>query len=68
MVSSKSVFEKRHGVKPGFMSLFVKAATEALKRFPAVNALLMAAISFIMVIMMWVLVVSSDRGPGTGIT
>lgn len=31
-------FEKRHGVRLGFMSLFVKAATEALKRFPAVNA------------------------------
>lgn len=31
-------FEKRHGVKLGFMSFFVKAATEALKRFPAVNA------------------------------
>lgn len=34
----KDQFEKRHGVKLGFMSLFVKAATEALKRFPAVNA------------------------------
>ncbi|WP_339805821.1 2-oxo acid dehydrogenase subunit E2, partial [uncultured Marinobacter sp.] len=34
----KDGFEKRHGVKLGFMSLFVKAATEALKRFPAVNA------------------------------
>lgn len=34
----KDRFEKRHGVKLGFMSLFVKAATEALKRFPAVNA------------------------------
>lgn len=31
-------FEKRHGVRLGFMSLFVKAAVEALKRFPAVNA------------------------------
>lgn len=30
-------FEKRHGVRLGFMSFFVKAATEALKRFPAVN-------------------------------
>ena len=30
--------EKAHGVKLGFMSFFVKAATEALKRFPAVNA------------------------------
>lgn len=34
----KDRFEKRHGVKLGFMSLFVKAVTEALKRFPAVNA------------------------------
>lgn len=34
----KDRFEKRHGVKLGFMSLFVKAATEALKHFPAVNA------------------------------
>ena len=31
-------FEKVHGVRLGFMSFFVKAATEALKRFPAVNA------------------------------
>lgn len=34
----KDRFEKRHGVRLGFMSMFVKAATEALKRFPAVNA------------------------------
>ena len=34
----KEQFEKTHGVKLGFMSFFVKAATEALKRFPAVNA------------------------------
>ncbi|ABC31441.1 2-oxoglutarate dehydrogenase, E2 component, dihydrolipoamide succinyltransferase [Hahella chejuensis KCTC 2396] len=35
----KDLFEKRHnGVKLGFMSFFVKAACEALKRFPAVNA------------------------------
>lgn len=34
----KEKFEKRHGVRLGFMSLFIKAATEALKRFPAVNA------------------------------
>ncbi len=31
-------FEKRHGTRLGFMSFFVKAATEALKRFPSVNA------------------------------
>lgn len=34
----KDLFEKKHGVRLGFMSLFVKAATEALKRFPDVNA------------------------------
>jgi 2-oxoglutarate dehydrogenase E2 component (dihydrolipoamide succinyltransferase) len=31
-------FEKQYGVRLGFMSLFAKAAVEALKRFPAVNA------------------------------
>jgi 2-oxoglutarate dehydrogenase E2 component (dihydrolipoamide succinyltransferase) len=31
-------FVKRHDIKLGFMSFFTKAATEALKRFPAVNA------------------------------
>ena len=36
--SYKDVFEKTHGVKLGFMSFFVKAAVEALKTFPAVNA------------------------------
>jgi 2-oxoglutarate dehydrogenase E2 component (dihydrolipoamide succinyltransferase) len=34
----KESFEKTHGVKLGFMSFFVKASIEALKRFPAVNA------------------------------
>jgi 2-oxoglutarate dehydrogenase E2 component (dihydrolipoamide succinyltransferase) len=34
----KDSFEKKHGVKLGFMSFFVKAAVEALKRFPTVNA------------------------------
>ena len=35
----KDLFEKKHnGVRLGSMSFFVKAATEALKRFPAVNA------------------------------
>ncbi|PAV26288.1 2-oxoglutarate dehydrogenase E2 component [Tamilnaduibacter salinus] len=34
----KDSFQDRHGVKLGFMSFFAKAATEALKRFPAVNA------------------------------
>lgn len=35
----KDLFEKQHnGIRLGFMSFFVKAACEALKRFPAVNA------------------------------
>lgn len=34
----KDTFEKKHGVKLGFMSFFTKAVVEALKRFPAVNA------------------------------
>jgi len=34
----KDTFEKRHGVKLGFMSFFVKAAIAALKEFPSVNA------------------------------
>jgi 2-oxoglutarate dehydrogenase E2 component (dihydrolipoamide succinyltransferase) len=34
----KDAFEKEHGVKLGFMSFFVKAAVEALKKFPVVNA------------------------------
>jgi 2-oxoglutarate dehydrogenase E2 component (dihydrolipoamide succinyltransferase) len=34
----KDVFEKKHGVKLGFMSFFVKAAVQALKDIPAVNA------------------------------
>ena len=33
----KEQFEKKHGVKLGLMSFFVKAAVEALKRFPTVN-------------------------------
>ncbi len=34
----KDQFEERHGVRLGFMSFYVKAVTEALKRFPEVNA------------------------------
>ena len=34
----KDQFEKRHGVKLGFMSFFTKACVEALKKFPTVNA------------------------------
>src|SRR6201999_4281327 len=34
----KDSFEKAHGIKLGFMSFFVRAAIEALKKFPAVNA------------------------------
>ena len=37
--SGKDAFEKRHeGPRLGFMSFFVRASIEALKRFPAVNA------------------------------
>ncbi|MGI6246001.1 MAG: 2-oxoglutarate dehydrogenase complex dihydrolipoyllysine-residue succinyltransferase [Pseudochelatococcus sp.] len=34
----KDAFEKKHGVKLGFMGFFVKAAVQALKELPAVNA------------------------------
>jgi 2-oxoglutarate dehydrogenase E2 component (dihydrolipoamide succinyltransferase) len=34
----KDAFEKQHGARLGFMSFFVRAAVEALKRFPEVNA------------------------------
>jgi 2-oxoglutarate dehydrogenase E2 component (dihydrolipoamide succinyltransferase) len=34
----KESFEKEHGVRLGFMSFFAKAAVEALRRYPAVNA------------------------------
>ncbi len=34
----KDAFEKRHGVKLGFMGMFVKACIQALKEIPAVNA------------------------------
>jgi len=34
----KDRFEKQHGVKLGFMSFFVKASIEALKKFPIINA------------------------------
>jgi 2-oxoglutarate dehydrogenase E2 component (dihydrolipoamide succinyltransferase) len=34
----KEAFEKSHGVKLGFMSFFVKASAEALKRHPDINA------------------------------
>jgi len=34
----KDLFEKKHGVKLGFMSFFVKACTHALKEIPEVNA------------------------------
>ena len=34
----KELFEKRHGVKLGFMGFFVKACLQALKEVPAVNA------------------------------
>lgn len=34
----KTSFEKKHGVKLGFMSFFTRAVIESLKRFPSVNA------------------------------
>jgi 2-oxoglutarate dehydrogenase E2 component (dihydrolipoamide succinyltransferase) len=34
----RDVFEKKHGVKLGFMGFFVKACVQALKELPAVNA------------------------------
>ena len=34
----KDLFEKKHGVKLGFMSFFVKACIQALKELPGVNA------------------------------
>ena len=34
----KDAFEKAHGTRLGFMSFFIRASIEALKRFPAVNA------------------------------
>ena len=36
--SYKEAFAKKYGVKLGFMSFFVKAAVEALKKYPTVNA------------------------------
>lgn len=35
---NKELFEKKHGVRLGFMSFFIKAAIHALKEIPAVNA------------------------------
>ncbi|SDJ12359.1 2-oxoglutarate dehydrogenase E2 component [Ferrimonas sediminum] len=34
----QDIFEKRHGIRLGFMSFYVKAVVEALKRYPQVNA------------------------------
>ena len=36
----KAVFEKKHGVRVGFMGFFVKACIQALKEIPAVNGLI----------------------------
>lgn len=36
----KDEFEKKHGIKLGFMSAFVSAATSALQEIPAINALI----------------------------
>ena len=38
LLAAKDKFEKAHGVRLGFMSFFVKAAVEALKKYPVVNA------------------------------
>ena len=34
----KDLFEKRYSIRLGFMSFFIKAAVDALKQFPAINA------------------------------
>ncbi|ASG04139.1 2-oxoglutarate dehydrogenase complex dihydrolipoyllysine-residue succinyltransferase [Vibrio anguillarum] len=34
----QGLFEEKHGIRLGFMSFYVKAVTEALKRYPEVNA------------------------------
>ena len=34
----RDAFEKKHGVRLGFMSFFVKASIEALRRYPVLNA------------------------------
>ncbi|MCK5818236.1 MAG: 2-oxoglutarate dehydrogenase complex dihydrolipoyllysine-residue succinyltransferase [Psychromonas sp.] len=34
----QEIFEKKHGVRLGYMSFYIKAVTEALKRFPEINA------------------------------
>jgi 2-oxoglutarate dehydrogenase E2 component (dihydrolipoamide succinyltransferase) len=34
----RELFEKRHGVRLGFMSFFIKASVEALKKYPVINA------------------------------
>lgn len=34
----KEMFEKRYGIRLGFMSFFIKASVDALKQFPAINA------------------------------
>lgn len=36
----KDIFQEKHGVKLGFMSVFVKAAADALKQVPAVNGVI----------------------------
>ena len=34
----QEAFQKKYGIKLGFMSFFIKAAVEALKQYPVVNA------------------------------
>ncbi|MCC5822698.1 MAG: 2-oxoglutarate dehydrogenase complex dihydrolipoyllysine-residue succinyltransferase [Phycisphaerales bacterium] len=38
----KEAFEKKHGIGLGFMSFFVKAATQGLQKFPLINAYIVA--------------------------
>lgn len=58
----KDQFEKKHSVRLGFMSFFVKAAVEALKRTPAVNASIEGTDMIYHGYMDIGVAVSSDRG------
>ncbi len=61
----KDLFEKEHnGVKLGFMSFFVKAAVDALKKFPLVNASIDGNDIVYHGYFDIGIAVGSDRGPG----
>lgn len=51
----KEDFEKKHGIKLGFMSCFVKASADALREMPAVNGceLSLTAIQVVRAVSMW---------------